>query len=103
MWAAPSLELLRWWNEHEKDKIHAGFKFLVIVPTREAAFQVRDVLNRLLQKEDKQYTCVATVGGFPFRYEQELLDDPWKYPEAVVATPGRLIEHLKVSFFFQKN
>lgn len=65
-------------------------KALVIVPTRELAFQVEESL--------KSYThalkilSVCLIGGAPMGGQKQMLA---KKPRLIIATPGRLIDHLE--------
>ena len=82
--AAFSLSMLQ---TIEPDK---GIQGLVIAPTRELAIQITDEIKKLAK-----YTGVnaATVyGGQGMGIQLDQLD---KGAEIVVATPGRLIDHLK--------
>jgi superfamily II DNA/RNA helicase len=72
-------------------------KMLVLTPTRELALQVTTAT-------DKYGSClrrikaVSILGGMPYPKQMQLLA---KNPEILVATPGRLIDHMesgKISF-----
>jgi ATP-dependent RNA helicase DeaD len=68
---------------------HKGVSILVITPTRELASQVSDELYRL-----GRFAGVRTVsvyGGQSSRRQIELIE---RGPQIVVATPGRLLDHL---------
>lgn len=64
---------------------------LILCPTRELADQVANELRRLAR-------CFANVkiltlcGGVPFGIQRDSLEHP---PQIIVATPGRLIDHLQ--------
>lgn len=62
---------------------------LVLVPTRELARQVLKQCQRLL-KSTHLLSCML-CGGQEFKYQQALLR---KTPDLLIATPGRLLEHL---------
>lgn len=65
-------------------------RVLVLVPTRELGVQVYQVT-----KELAQYTNIQTglaVGGLDLKVQENILR---KNPDIVIATPGRLIDHLK--------
>lgn len=66
-----------------------GVKGLILLPTRELAVQVHKVLELLMANSGLR--SVLAIGGQEFRYQSALLR---KDPEIVVATPGRLAEHL---------
>lgn len=71
-------------------KHNGGIEVLVITPTRELAMQVGDEIFKL-----GKYSKVKTVslfGGQPIRRQLELLE---KHPQIVIATPGRLLDHLR--------
>ncbi|MBF9255602.1 DEAD/DEAH box helicase [Pontibacter sp. 172403-2] len=63
---------------------------LVLVPTRELAVQVRQVLKQLA-KQLPQLKISAFYGGHAFSQERASLAHP---PQVLVATPGRLTDHL---------
>ncbi|GLH04796.1 Probable ATP-dependent RNA helicase Dbp45A [Gryllus bimaculatus] len=65
-------------------------RVLVLVPTRELGVQVYEVAKRLAQ-----FTSVEiglAVGGLDLKIQESVLR---KNPDVVIATPGRLIDHLK--------
>jgi len=65
-------------------------KMLVLTPTRELALQVTaatEKYGRLLHN----VRAVAILGGMPYPKQMELLG---RNPEILVATPGRLIDHM---------
>lgn len=63
---------------------------LVLVPTRELAVQVRQVLKQLA-KQLPQLKISAFYGGHAFSQERASLAHP---PQVLVGTPGRLTDHL---------
>ncbi|GIK24140.1 MAG: RNA helicase [Betaproteobacteria bacterium] len=68
-----------------------GPRILVLTPTRELAQQVTkaaDTYGKFL----KRLRVVAVVGGAPFHVQAKLLSQP---VDVVVATPGRLIDHIE--------
>jgi hypothetical protein len=68
-----------------------GPRILVLTPTRELAQQVTraaDTYGKFL----KRLRTVAVVGGAPFHVQAKLLSQP---VDVVVATPGRLIDHIE--------
>ncbi len=67
-----------------------GTLALVIVPTRELARQVVKVCDRLFSRSPLK--AAAITGGADLKYQKSLLR---KDPEVLVATPGRLLEHLR--------
>ncbi|XP_041974712.1 probable ATP-dependent RNA helicase DDX27 [Aricia agestis] len=65
-------------------------RVLVLVPTRELGAQVHTVTRQL-----SQYTSVTvglSVGGLDVKYQESVLR---KNPDIVIATPGRLIDHIR--------
>lgn len=65
-------------------------RVLVLVPTRELGVQVYQVTKQL-----SQYTTVEvglSVGGLDVKVQEAVLR---KNPDIVIATPGRLIDHLR--------
>lgn len=69
-------------------------EILVISPTRELASQIGDELFRLGRFAGVRTVCV--YGGQSIKYQIRLMD---KKPQIIVATPGRLLDHLKSSRF----
>lgn len=67
----------------------AGTLGLVLVPTRELARQVVKVCDKLFSRSPLR--AQAITGGVDLKYQKSQLR---KDPEVVVATPGRLLEHL---------
>ena len=64
---------------------------LVLAPTRELAIQIQDELRDLCQyKEGVRTVCL--YGGAPIEKQITALK---KKPQIVVATPGRLMDHMK--------
>jgi len=71
----------------ESDKVSA----LVLAPTRELAIQIQDELRDLCAfKEGVRVVCL--YGGQPIEKQITQLK---KAPQIVVATPGRLMDHVK--------
>jgi superfamily II DNA/RNA helicase len=64
---------------------------LVLTPTRELAMQVTTAAATY-GKHLRRLRCVSILGGVPYRQQLELLS---KNPEILVATPGRLLDHLE--------
>ncbi|EZA60045.1 hypothetical protein DMN91_008506 [Ooceraea biroi] len=70
-------------------------RVLVLVPTRELGVQVYQVTKQLAQ-----FTTIKvglSVGGLDAKVQENVLE---KKPDIVIATPGRLIDHLKNSSTF---
>ena len=67
-----------------------GIYALVLTPTRELAFQIADQFN-VIGVGMRLRTCVV-VGGRDTHYQSKDLD---KRPHVVIATPGRLADHIE--------
>ena len=73
------------------DPENADVQALVLAPTRELAIQIRDELRDLCAfKEGVRVVCL--YGGQPIDRQINQLK---KSPQIVVATPGRLMDHMK--------
>lgn len=71
---------------------HAGTHTLVLTPTRELARQIVKQVEKM-----SRFTGIksaAVTGGQEVKFQAALLR---KDPEIVVATPGRLVEHIKLN------
>ncbi len=64
---------------------------LIVVPTRELAMQVRDVLLDLTENS-RTITGVVLVGGVPMNGQLHKLQ---RGPKVIIATPGRLLDHVR--------
>jgi len=65
-------------------------RVLVLVPTRELGVQVYQVTRQLAQFTSVE--VALSVGGLDLKVQESLLR---KNPDIVIATPGRLIDHIK--------
>jgi superfamily II DNA/RNA helicase len=65
-------------------------KILVLTPTRELALQVTEATVKY-GVHLREIRTVAILGGMPYPKQMQLLA---KNPEILVATPGRLIDHM---------
>jgi len=65
-------------------------KALILAPTRELAVQIAHFFRDLIGKMPIQVTLL--IGGVPVKRQAEILK---KHPRVIVATPGRLLDHLK--------
>ena len=63
---------------------------LILVPTRELGVQVASVLKQLLAHAP-EVTVAALTGGAPMAQQLKALK---RRPQIVIATPGRLVDHL---------
>jgi ATP-dependent RNA helicase DDX27 len=77
---------------HRPRSSAAATRVLVLLPTRELAVQCHDVAIKLAKFTDVR--CCLAAGGLPMRAQQA---DLKMRPELVIATPGRLIDHLRNS------
>ncbi len=66
-----------------------GCRALILVPTRELAQQIYQQLKKLASFS--QISGCVVCGGEDFKYQASLLR---KNPEVIIATPGRMLEHL---------
>jgi ATP-dependent RNA helicase DDX27 len=73
-----------------KPKNVAVTRVLVLVPTRELGVQVYQVTKQLAQFSS--IAIAMSVGGLDLKLQESLLR---KNPDVVIATPGRLIDHIK--------
>nr|CAG4650939.1 EOG090X059J [Simocephalus serrulatus] len=73
-----------------RPKISATTRVLVLVPTRELGVQVYQVSKQLSQFTNIQIGL--SVGGLDLKVQEKVLRGN---PDIVIATPGRLIDHLR--------
>jgi superfamily II DNA/RNA helicase len=66
-------------------------KMLVLTPTRELALQVTTNTDKY-SVNLRRIKAVSILGGMPYPKQMQLLS---RNPEIVVATPGRLIDHME--------
>ncbi len=66
-------------------------KMLVLTPTRELALQVTTATDKY-GSYMRRVKAVSILGGMPYPKQMQLLA---KNPEILVATPGRLIDHME--------
>jgi superfamily II DNA/RNA helicase len=66
-------------------------KMLVLTPTRELALQVTSATEKY-SAGNRNIKAVSILGGMPYPKQMQLLA---KNPEILVATPGRLIDHME--------
>ena len=67
-----------------------GGRALIMLPTRELALQVGEVLERL--GRPLQLTAAVLIGGANINTQFRALA---KHPDIIIGTPGRLIDHLE--------
>lgn len=75
----------------EQQAASAGTLVLILVPTRELARQVEKHFTQLGKKTGLRAGVI--IGGSDFKYQKSILR---KNPEFIIATPGRLVELIKV-------
>jgi len=80
----PVLECL--WRERWSPQ--AGVGALIITPTRELAYQIFEVLKKIGAKHD--FSAGLIIGGKPVEEEKRRISTT----NIVVATPGRLLQHM---------
>ncbi|KDP35421.1 hypothetical protein JCGZ_10804 [Jatropha curcas] len=85
--ALPTLERLLF-----RPKRVQAIRVLILTPTRELAVQVHSMIEKLAQFTDIR--CCLIVGGLPTKVQESALRS---MPDIVVATPGRMIDHLRNS------
>ena len=68
-----------------------GPRVLVLTPTRELALQVSEAANKY-GKYLPRTKVVSILGGMPYPLQNKLLSQP---VDILVATPGRLIDHIQ--------
>ncbi|KAF9785870.1 DEAD-domain-containing protein [Thelephora terrestris] len=79
----------------ERGKKAAATRCLILVPTRELGVQCYEVGKKLSVHTDIRF-CLA-VGGLSLKSQEAELRT---FPDIVIATPGRLIDHLRNSIAF---
>ncbi|XP_030484041.2 DEAD-box ATP-dependent RNA helicase 28 [Cannabis sativa] len=85
--ALPTLERLLY-----RPKRMPAIRVLILTPTRELALQVTSMIEKLAQFTDIR--CCRIIGGVSVREQEASLRS---MPDIVVATPGRMIDHLRNS------
>ncbi|VDB99617.1 unnamed protein product [Peniophora sp. CBMAI 1063] len=76
----------------ERGKKAAATRCVILVPTRELAVQCYDVGKKLATHTDIQFCLI--VGGLSLKAQEVALR---ARPDVLIATPGRLIDHLRNS------
>ncbi|KAG6774737.1 hypothetical protein POTOM_022106 [Populus tomentosa] len=85
--ALPTLERLLF-----RPKRILAIRVLILTPTRELAVQVHSMIEKIAQFTDIR--CCLVVGGLSTKVQEAALRS---VPDIVVATPGRMIDHLRNS------
>ncbi|CAN4123008.1 unnamed protein product [Withania somnifera] len=86
--ALPTLERLLY-----RPKNRPAVRVLILTPTRELAVQVHSMISKLAQFMP-DIRCCLVVGGLSTKVQEAALRS---MPDIVVATPGRMIDHLRNS------
>ncbi len=73
-----------------EDKPRSSTRGLILLPTRELAIQTQKNFEKLAQFT--HIKCGLIMGGEAFKYQ---VADIRKNPEVIIATPGRLVEHIE--------
>jgi ATP-dependent RNA helicase SrmB len=73
-----------------QDAPQSGTRALILLPTRELALQTKNYLEQLASFT--YIKCGIIIGGEAFKYQVATLR---KNPEILIATPGRLVEHIE--------
>ncbi|KAL8514744.1 hypothetical protein ACS0TY_013722 [Phlomoides rotata] len=86
--ALPTLERLLY-----RPKNRPAIRVLILTPTRELAVQIHSMIGKLAQFIT-DIRCCLVVGGLSTKVQEAALRTS---PDIVVATPGRMIDHLRNS------
>ncbi|ELR20123.1 DEAD/DEAH box helicase domain containing protein [Acanthamoeba castellanii str. Neff] len=73
-----------------RDKRIMATRVVILTPTRELAIQCHSVIEKLAKFTD--ITACLVVGGLSNKVQEAALR---RHPDIVVATPGRIIDHLR--------
>lgn len=65
---------------------------LILAPTREIAIQVTEVIKALTTEMKGRWTPLLVIGGVGMKPQ---IDGLAKKPRLIVATPGRLVDHMR--------
>ncbi|GAB2219154.1 hypothetical protein Droror1_Dr00006784 [Drosera rotundifolia] len=85
--ALPTLERLLF-----RPKRVAAIRVLILTPARELAVQIHSMIEKLAQFTDIR--CCIIIGGLSSKVQEAALRS---MPDIVVATPGRILDHLRNS------
>jgi ATP-dependent RNA helicase RhlE len=70
--------------------INTNKRGLIILPTRELAVQVDETMQKI--GRDLGIKTAVLIGGASMRMQTQAL---WRKPNIIIATPGRLIDHVR--------
>lgn len=76
-------------------RLYSGTGVIVLSPTRELATQTYGVLKKLMKYHSQTHALL--VGGGQYEKEKDRLQ---RGANIVVATPGRLLHHMRVLYTF---
>lgn len=79
--------------------VDGTIKALVLVPTRELVEQAADAVDALIHFMRDACSMLA-LGGAPMETQKAQLRSP---PDVLIATPGRLVSHLKQGMCGEPN
>ena len=74
----------------EKDSPNTGTRALILLPTRELALQTKKQFQQLAAFN--HLNCGLIIGGEAYKHQVATLR---KNPEVLIATPGRLVDHIE--------
>ena len=80
-------------------KANANKRALILSPTRELATQIMKSILSLVDDRDKS-KAVLLIGGEPKTRQEKALR---KQPQIIVATPGRVIDHIQSGSLMLNN
>ena len=73
---------------------------LIVVPTRELAWQVEESFRSIMDHLNNRLSSVTLIGGVPMERQRARFK---KMPRIIIATPGRLQDHLNRRTFNLNN
>ena len=88
--AAFVLPSLQRYLRRDPGEAYTGPRVLILSPTRELAAQVKESIEELAKYAE--FRVALLLGGVPYGKQVKALQDD---PEVIVATPGRLIDHVQ--------
>nr|WP_136250229.1 ATP-dependent RNA helicase SrmB [Ningiella ruwaisensis] len=91
--AAYILPVAQYLLDHPK-RINGSARALVLVPTRELAIQVAEQANKIIKFAGLR--CDVITGGINYGTDKAIFEQK---PDILVATPGRLFEHIEKESF----
>jgi len=77
-------------KENEFAKNHLP-KFIILLPTRELALQVKDEIDSLKYRNETDFRAIAVYGKSDINYQIDRIKSGM---DIIVGTPGRLIDLL---------